>query len=793
MSDHSLTGVVLRAANDKYMRYPLPESQNSAPEGLSSCTLELIAVHLKCEVLLMTRCRLYDRVISQLLPSADMMRHDDETNIQIISSLAEIDQIRKGHFACLVREPPSLLVWSDVVTSVVPYAERLEEKMVHTLWDNNTKQPLMLTTVEVTAEVDPSSLEAGEEGIDERRDEIIVSLLICCAIILLAWFVAVNIKKLVVEVRVDHSYIRLALLAYVPFTYLWTSFFAIVITGFVFQAFGPISQMNNNSRFYSAVAPRRITGDLPMITIQCPVYKESLEQVIMPTVNSLKQAISTYQMQGGQAQMFFNDDGMQLLTEEERTERQKFYESNDIAWVARPAHNHDGFHRAGRFKKASNMNYALWMSMMVEDALDAQEDNGQDVDIYAALDAAIEGSAALGPKALAAGDIRMGELVLLVDSDTRVPADCLIDAASEFAQCPQLAILQHASGVMQVVHDFWENGITHFTNGIYFAIRYACASGDASPFVGHNAFLRWSAIQEIAYQNGDGRDKYWSEEHVSEDFEMSLKVQMKGYIVRLAAYSNGEFKEGVSLTVYDELARWQKYAYGCSELVFNPFKAWFRKGPITPIFRTFLRSNMKSFAKFTMLAYIATYYAISAGAGLTLINYFVVGWFSDKIDQFYVQSFDLFLPVIFVFNFAWPIFNAFLRFRVKEAPFWKSLIENYKWGIMMSIFMGGLGIHLTSALLAHLFSIDVNWGSTNKTLENSSFSKEVPKIWKQFKWLYIGLAFLILMMIALAFATPEGWRINGLVPCICLGWLIAAHALLPIALNPQSYLSELHS
>jgi hypothetical protein len=29
----------------------------------------------------------------------------------------------------------------------------------------------------------------------------------------------------------------------------------------------------------------------------------------------------------------------------------------------------------------------------------------------------------------------------------------------------------------------------------------------------------------------------------------------------------GEFKEGVSLTAFDELLRWEKYAYGCSELV----------------------------------------------------------------------------------------------------------------------------------------------------------------------------------------------------------------------------------
>jgi hypothetical protein len=35
---------------------------------------------------------------------------------------------------------------------------------------------------------------------------------------------------------------------------------------------------------------------------------------------------------------------------------------------------------------------------------------------------------------------------------------------------------------------------------------------------------------------------------------------MSKFIVRLATYHNGGFKEGVSLTVYDELARWEKYS-----------------------------------------------------------------------------------------------------------------------------------------------------------------------------------------------------------------------------------------
>src|ERR1700722_11029615 len=137
-------------------------------------------------------------------------------------------------------------------------------------------------------------------------------------------------------------------------------------------------------------------------------------------------------------------------------------------------------------------------------------------------------------------------------------------------QCPEVGIMQFSSGVMQVVNTYFENGITFFTNLIYTAIRYSVANGDVAPFVGHNAILRWAAVQEIAYDCPlDDREKYWSEETVSEDFDMALRLQTAGYIVRLAAYAGDGFQEGVSLTVYDELMRWEKYAYGCNELIFH--------------------------------------------------------------------------------------------------------------------------------------------------------------------------------------------------------------------------------
>lgn len=45
---------------------------------------------------------------------------------------------------------------------------------------------------------------------------------------------------------------------------------------------------------------------------------------------------------------------------------------------------------------------------------------------------------------------------------------------------------------------------------------------EVAPFVGHNAMLRWSAMQEVSFVEDDTR-KYWAEDTVSEDFDMSLR------------------------------------------------------------------------------------------------------------------------------------------------------------------------------------------------------------------------------------------------------------------------------
>jgi hypothetical protein len=455
------------------------------------------------------------------------------------------------------------------------------------------------------------------------------------------------------------------------------------VAGCVAQIIGPISQMTDNTKFFSGSPPPRIIhGTLPHVTIQCPVYKEGLWSVIDPTVKSIKEAISTYEMQGGSANIFVNDDGMQLVSVDEAQARRDYYEEHNIGWVARPKHNPkpaDGekaFIRAGKFKKASNMNYALYVSARVEDRLAAcnrqpnwtqQEERGLYDNALAQVVEEDEG------RTWAEGNVRVGDYILLIDSDTRVPADCFLDAVSEMEASPQVAIIQFSSGVMNVTDTFFEKGITFFTNLIYTAIQFAVANGDVAPFVGHNAFLRWSAVQDIAYLADDGvTEKYWSEATVSEDFDMALRLQTSGYVLRLAAYAGQGFKEGVSLTVYDELARWEKYAYGCNELIFHPLRYWIFRGPFTPLFRRFMCSNMPLPSKITIMAYIGTYYAIGSAWLLTVANYLLVGWYNGWLDKYYIDSFKIYFSIVLVFNALGNVALAVLRYRIEERSLFGS-------------------------------------------------------------------------------------------------------------------------
>ncbi|KAH7140030.1 glycosyl transferase family group 2-domain-containing protein [Dactylonectria estremocensis] len=662
-----------------------------------------------------------------------------------------------------------------------------------------------------------------EEGVDDVDEDLegnppvrptlrVHSFRIGIVMILVILTQSMGVSKLLRQWAWDGDYLRFTLVAVIPPLCLLSLFFFIVVVSSVFQLLLPAGMCLRNSKYHSAVKPNRkryVNYELPHITVQMPVYKEGLRGVVVPTMVSVMAAIQYYENQGGTASVFINDDGMQCIQPELAAARKQYYRENGIGYCARMPNmktsksggflswfkrsppldpevdNQDeselspqgranklGFVRKGKFKKASNMNYCLSFSNRVEDELhrltelECQGRNCSYDELTAEDDDMIYETAlqnmldADEGKTWAEGNIRMGEIILIIDCDTRVPVDCLLYGALEMHESPEVAILQHGSGVMQVAHNIFENGITYFTNIVYTAIKYGVGTGDVAPFVGHNAFLRWKAIQSVSFVDpSDGITKWWSDSHVSEDFDISLRVQMAGMACRLATYHNGGFEEGVSLTVYDELNRWEKYAYGCNELVFHPFYQWIYKGPVTRLFLRFLWSNMPVSSKVSIIAYIFTYYAIAAGMLLTIVNYVLVGLFFADLDHFYTPSWGIWVSLLVVFNGVASVSFSMTRHRLKEKSFWVTIIETVTWLPFLLLFFGGISINCAKALLCHALSVNIEWASTSKELGPTGIYIGLNKMMHRFKYTFLICIVISAGMIYMAVGAPWGWTI----------------------------------
>ncbi|KIK95869.1 hypothetical protein PAXRUDRAFT_11174 [Paxillus rubicundulus Ve08.2h10] len=848
--EHIATGVCLRTETGQYRVFPYDNTLLVPFEAAVRLLNPAVAVKIRSAAI--------HAAFATISEHDTSMYVDSDTKIQVVETMGELPCAEKEQCGAFIRDERVLVVWSDDFDELLPICSDMEDKMIKLVWrhrhmttrtsisiadtpsaitsDVNLAEKIIKEEVPITekdrANTKPkvksksswgwswklappadgtltSDSDPEKDGPSKKQTRpirLFAPFYCGFSIALSAFFVGSGIAIMLAEWVLDNNYIRFALLVTSPFLFCIALFFCIQLVGNVSLVLGPVSQYHENSRYYSAERPkpnRELDAALPHVTIELPVFKESLAETIAPSVSSIKKAMQTYARQGGTSTIFVHDDGLQIISEEQRQERIAFYANHNIGWVARPKHDSSpgGFKRAGRFKKASNMNYGLALSLKLEKHLkvlveavergELVEDEHESLEDQALALAIEETYEETGEKwrpwACNAKSLRIGEIILIVDSDTIVPEDCFRDAARELAECPEVAIIQHESDVMQVAYHYFENGIAHFTRRINKCISIGCANGEVAPFVGHNAFLRWSALQDAAFIDADdGKKKLWSESNVSEDFDMALRLQLKGYTIRWATYSKGGFKEGVSLTVDDELNRWQKYSYGCNELIFNPLVEWWKKGPISKQLRIFAWSAAPIHYKFSMMAYMFSYYGIAAAAVLSLLNYLLLG-FQVEIDGYFLHSFEVWLACTVVFPGLGNLGFTLLEYRLGQRNLLGSMVENLKWVPFFFFFFGGLSIHLSQALLAHMFSYNITWGATKKEVEKSNFFIEVPRIWKRFR-VALVLCFLTAagMVILSTSLIPAGWQVDPANWAVILpaAIVVGCHILFPVVLNP---------
>lgn len=561
----------------------------------------------------------------------------------------------------------------------------------------------------------------------------------------------------------------------------------ILISG-LFNMLGSTEFFFRNNKYYSCTIEqtRSLLGQNRQhtVTIQIPVYKEDFNSVIKPTIKSAMLCKKYYDRMTEYdvtVNIFVNDDGLQVIDKKEAEKRINYYTRHNIGYVARPQEG-----RKGKFKKASNMNFCLHFSKIYTKLLN-QFTHDESIMVAKFL------FAKEGNIVISHGDITLGDFILLLDSDTRIPYDCLHNVLDEFDEDPKLGFTQHLTYPLIVTNTYWERFIAHFTTLIYdLAMPISISGGDISPLVGHCAILRVSALKEL--ENKKQTYKIWSESNVSEDFKLFMELTIAGYFGRYITYTSNtnakhfekhNFMEGISLEYIDELAKFKKYAYGTCEILFNPIADWYKKGIIGSPIKEYCRSNIELTSKIGIVSYLFTYIAIAISLPTSFINFFTFGWVKKDIDTNVLPVYVI-LQIAMLFS-VWGTFtNSVFKARVLKKDVINVIWYNFEQTPFYILFFGSLPFHLVTIIIKYFIGYTtITWGSTKKEISYSSKLDALLSTFIEFKCMYLFFTFTIIVICFMCSNyIPNEWRIvnvNALTPLVMTTFF---HIFSPILLNP---------
>ncbi|KAK6520671.1 hypothetical protein TWF506_000920 [Arthrobotrys conoides] len=102
---------------------------------------------------------------------------------------------------------------------------------------------------------------------------------------------------------------------------------------------------------------------------------------------------------------------------------------------------------------------------------------------------------------------------------------------------------------------------------------------------------------------------------------------------------------------------------------------------------------------------------------------------------------------------------------------------------MFIVFFSGLSFHINTAILVHMFGIDMTWGATAKEKVDSNFWIEVPRILKTFKWMYLTMGSIAVFMTYCVCEAPTDWRIIEFTAIVPLSTMVGGHLILPLQIR----------
>ena len=465
-----------------------------------------------------------------------------------------------------------------------------------------------------------------------------------------------------------------------------------------------------NNKYYSGLEIPDFyvqSKEYPPITIQIPVYKESLQNTLKPTIlNCCREADRYMDETGALCNIIICDDGYNLIPEADRFERIEFYKEMGLGFTARP--HPSKYPRKGRFKKAGNLNFSMNYGGCFYNS------EGSPDEVKEQVEKLIEIGAAFG------GDTRYGDYILLIDSDTRLPIipmqenGCLKRLAKEMLfDGQEVSFIQCYTAPYMSLKSTAEKCVYHHTCNIYNSIMLATAFNSMAPLVGHNAFLNMKAITEVAHVDESiGYYYFWAEDRISEDFDLMMRSCEKGYIGRYAAHS-GVFLEGVSFSYMTEYFKVSKFACGAAELIYNPMSDWCRDGVVSSDLIGFIKSEqVEWYNKMAICAYIINFIALaSAHLGL-IFNVFLCEWLAD-ILPFVLLPVNLMWEAIFLWTVLGGVVNYLFGLRLGFDK-WLLAKQSVRESLFLTCLYGSCSVRFCIMSLTHLFKWNLSFGATAK-------------------------------------------------------------------------------
>lgn len=568
--------------------------------------------------------------------------------------------------------------------------------------------------------------------------------------------------------HIDELSHKIAYVILFPFYILMSSFFVFYLFNILYGIVVPRFWIEKNSKYMSFHPPPLFFSDdktenheegnekkktKPVLTIQIPVYTETFQTVLKPTLDCVLSACRHYNKQinteyDGCVNVFINDDGLQVVDEKEKNERMSYYNEHDeIFYVARPKEN-----RKGRFKKASNMNFALSQYFFIEKCKSKHERRLSWL------------SNSLEKKFLYKhnySDFELGEFILLLDSDSRMNANVISYFVEEMKKDENIGFLQMRTNSLLTTSLFWEKMIAHFTNNIYnINFLYSCSNGHPAPLVGHNVVLRVDTMKKLKEMENTSNEMnqkisdksaiewmIWDNDHVSEDFVMSLNMQFIGYYGKYIFYDCG-MMEGVTLNMMDELMKLEKYMYGIMEIMFHPFNKWTKEGIFSSFFCELCFSDTISFStKYALMSYVGSYFAISFSPFISMIFYFHEFFKNNQWNVFFQNALDN-IYVCGIIFFALSILNNIsINWKHKFNPednLWKMFWREIYFGFFMAIFFSSIPFHFIKIIFVYLLDMPISWKTTNKENGQLSFWNDILF---SYKWMNVLNIFFICMIV----------------------------------------------